>query len=404
MEYTSIHSAIISILSAVITGGFVLIFVEISNRKNRENDKYRQLMTPFMQKLSAYFKYINWVYGHITNPKPDTETEKQFKNLLRIELGKYGSELIVGGGNYDVDTFRAEELENICQKINHVWYMYDRYSLERLTWNNDYSINKELVEKELAVLKQSYLSMPESVSKIAKVSGEFYTDEYQPIQYEPYRHEMMANLYHLQSAIVCISLFVVLVSLCLLVCVKIPIWLMRVATIAIVCLFGMCMMLLFVNENKQLKLINQVKGCLKKKIHIKDMSKHIKNLIEPIGLAILLMAFVWQMRSVYVNQSIYNAKIYKFEEAIDYILECEVDEALRDSSRYKGEAIMMVGYDGVLNFSAAFYEDSKDICDKKDKANYAWWWQFALYIVGSALVMIGKAWNNYEDDKRHEVK
>ena len=107
MEYTSIHSAIISILSAVITGGFVLIFVEISNRKNRENDKYRQLMTPFMRKLSAYFKYINWVQLHITNPKPDTDIEKKYKKFLRYDIGNYGSQLIVDGGRYDVESFNA---------------------------------------------------------------------------------------------------------------------------------------------------------------------------------------------------------------------------------------------------------------------------------------------------------
>lgn len=398
MEYTNIHSAIISILSAVITGGFVLIFVEISNRKNRENDKYRQLMTPFMRKLSAYFKYINWVQLHITNPKPDTDIEKTFKKHLRYEIGNYGSQLLAAGGRYDVESFNAQMLEDIGEKINNVWYMYDRYPLNRLRVDEDVDTNSELINKELAVLNRSYLSIPESVSKIAKISGEFYTDEYQPIQYEPPYHDALIKLYKIQSAIVCTSLFIVLVTLCILVCVKMPIWLMRVATIAIVCLFGMCMTLLFVNENKQLKLINQVKGWKKKEIHFKNMRKHIKNLLEPIGLAILLVAFVWQMRSVYVNQSIQNDKIYKFEKAIDYILECEVDEALRDSSRYKGEAIMMVGYDGILNFSAAFYEDTKDICDKKDKANYAWWWQFALYIVGSACVIGGKVWNNYEKD------
>ena len=398
MEYTSIHSAIISILSAVITGGFVLIFVEISNRKNRENDKYRQLMTPFMRKLSAYFKYINWVQLHITNPKPDTDIEKKYKKFLRYDIGNYGSQLIVDGGRYDVESFNALMIEDIGEKINNVWYMYDSYTLNRLRIDEDVENNREFINKELAVLNRNYLSIPESVSKIAKISGEFYTDEYQPIQYEPPYHDVLIKLYKIQSTIVCTSLFIVLVTLCALVCVEMPIWLMRVATIAIVCLFGMCMMLLFVNENKQLKLINQVKGGLKKKIHFKDMNKHFKKLLEPIGLAILLAAFVWQMRSVYVNQSIYNAKIYKFEEAIDYILECEVDEALRDSTRYKGEAIMKVGYDGILNFLAAFYEDTKDICDKKDKANYAWWWQLALYIIGSACVIGGKVWNNYEDD------
>lgn len=69
MAYQDLHSAVITILSAVITGGFVLIFVEIGNRKIRENDKYRQIMAPFMQKLSAYFRYINWISLRVFNPR-----------------------------------------------------------------------------------------------------------------------------------------------------------------------------------------------------------------------------------------------------------------------------------------------------------------------------------------------
>lgn len=57
MDYALIHNDVISILSAVITGGFVLIFIEISNRKNRENDSYRQLMSPSIrQKLDGLLK------------------------------------------------------------------------------------------------------------------------------------------------------------------------------------------------------------------------------------------------------------------------------------------------------------------------------------------------------------
>lgn len=51
---------VLSIMSSIITGGFVLVFVEIGNRKNRENDKYEHIMYPFMHKLSSYFRYISW--------------------------------------------------------------------------------------------------------------------------------------------------------------------------------------------------------------------------------------------------------------------------------------------------------------------------------------------------------
>ena len=113
--------------------------------------------------------------------------------------------MIVDGGRYDVESFNAQMLEDIGEKINNVWYMYDSYTLNRLRIDEDVENNREFINKELAVLNRSYLSIPESVSKIAKISGEFYTDEYQPIQYEPPYHDALLRLYKIQSAIVCTS-------------------------------------------------------------------------------------------------------------------------------------------------------------------------------------------------------
>lgn len=38
---------VLSILTSIITGGFVLVYVEIGNRINRENDRCETLITPF---------------------------------------------------------------------------------------------------------------------------------------------------------------------------------------------------------------------------------------------------------------------------------------------------------------------------------------------------------------------
>lgn len=48
MCYSEVQPIALAILTSIITGGFVLVFVEIGNRKNRENDKHDQIMAPFM--------------------------------------------------------------------------------------------------------------------------------------------------------------------------------------------------------------------------------------------------------------------------------------------------------------------------------------------------------------------
>lgn len=268
MAYQDLHSAVITILSAVITGGFVLIFVEIGNRKNRENDRYRQLMTPFFQKLSAYFRYINWVSTSVCNPKPDTDEEKEFKNFLHRNVGKYGSNLITSGGDYTISSFTAKELQQIGYDINHVWFMYDRWDLRRLRLDNNDVHKRKYIDKELSKLNRYYLSMEDNVSKIAKVSGEFYTDFYQPVQDEPFFHDMMIKLYHRQSVIVGFSLFLVLLTLCALVCFTFPTWLLKFSMIFITSLLGLCLLLLFIDENRQLQIQQQLKECKKKLLEI----------------------------------------------------------------------------------------------------------------------------------------
>ena len=124
------------------------------------------------------------------------------------------------------------------------------------------------------------------------------------------------------------------------------------------------------------------------------MKIKIYTYLELLGMFILLVAFVWQMHSVYMSQWVTNAKLYKFETALDQILMCEVDEAIKDSTRYKGEAVMWVDYDGVRNFSEAYYEDAKRIEKWQDSANQSWAWQVVLYFIGSLCVWLGKAWNS----------
>lgn len=47
-NYDTLYSTALAILTAIITGGFVLIFVESGNRKNREADKGTDSQTCFL--------------------------------------------------------------------------------------------------------------------------------------------------------------------------------------------------------------------------------------------------------------------------------------------------------------------------------------------------------------------
>lgn len=269
MTIELLHSSVLTILSAIVTGGFVLVFVEIGNRKNRENDRYEQLMRPFMKKLSSYFRFVQWCQTSILYPSLQNQTsiESEFKDLVD-ELGRYGRKSIMsGGGDYLVNYFSAEELHNLgYNKINHIWYLHDKMNPCRLSWDTCFKHNDRYIKKELAVINPEYLNETIDYDLFICVSSDFFIDIYQPIENDTYYHETYQGLFKKQSIFVSIALLIVLMMLCLMLCVSCPAWLLRLITILIVCLFAISLLILGVESKKQIMWCNRIVRWYKKKI------------------------------------------------------------------------------------------------------------------------------------------
>ena len=101
MFYTEIQPIALAILTSIITGGFVLVFIEIGNRKNRNSDRRDQVMTTFMHKLSSFFRFISWCSSSIIFPKQLDEKEKHFKILLDKMDRKYLPVTVIDEGKID---------------------------------------------------------------------------------------------------------------------------------------------------------------------------------------------------------------------------------------------------------------------------------------------------------------
>ena len=61
----------ISILSALLTGGFILFFVENQHIERDVIERFRTIMNPYYHKLSAYLKFVYFISCRISysNPK-----------------------------------------------------------------------------------------------------------------------------------------------------------------------------------------------------------------------------------------------------------------------------------------------------------------------------------------------
>lgn len=262
MEQVTVQSILLSILTSIITGGFILVFVEIGNRKNRENDRYDQIMLPFMHKLSSYFRFLAWSKNRIKYPMEMNENEKQFKELIE-EIGRYGSRAITSGGDYSVGYFSATTLNDICLKINNIWYYYDRMHPCNLKWDN-YTISKDFIEKELKEFSPQHLSFTKDINLVSNISGDFYTDIYQPIENETYKHVIYVEMYKRQSLFVAIAVGFVLIVLVAMLFVTLPISIMQTIGIMIVMFLFFCLLILGVDMKNQIMYYNMLSKKIKK--------------------------------------------------------------------------------------------------------------------------------------------
>lgn len=285
----------ITILTSVITGGFVLVLVELGNRKNRENDKYEQLMNPFMHKLSAYFRFISWCQGHLEYPKSLTSQEQKFQKLIN-EFGKYGGQLILHGCDYELDSFTANRLNDIALNINNIWYWYDQMRPCRISWDDRLGTVDEYINKEIKELKLSDHSFPQNVNSVANVSCKFYTEIYQPIEYRTYQYEKYRQIYNSQTWVIWMFVCFPLVVLGSFLWFKPSIIWVQISTTIVILLLICSFLMLAIDMKSQLKWWHRVQHYTHKcrlqllKLYEKVKSNTCFKILMLIGLLLSLWA------------------------------------------------------------------------------------------------------------------
>ena len=250
MDPQSAEAILLSILTSIVTGGLVLVLVEIGNRRNRENERYERIMEPFMHTLSSYLRFISWFRGSFIFPKDVNGYEVDFKSLID-RLSKLGGRSVMSGDDYGVDYFSANELDQLESDINNVWYFHDKMHPCRIRID-DYTCNSEYIEKELKVLRPNCRVYSLSVDTIAEISGDHYCYVYKPIAAVPIIHEAYIRLFRIQSVVVTICAGFVLVSLCCMLFWIPSIAAIRTIGITSIVMMGVCLTILGLDTKKQI--------------------------------------------------------------------------------------------------------------------------------------------------------
>ncbi len=184
---------IVTILSSILTGGILMIFIESNQVFHQANLQYNKLMQPFLHSFSNYVKFIESVkvlYAFKTGK--DTGNMGIIKSLID-KVGQLGSKSIMAGHDYGLDYFSAKNLSSICNDINNIWYYVDRSheDFHRYCGFKADMINNwgGYAKEYLKGISPIYNDAEINEDTIWKVSGDFYVNIYQPIEGYPEFYE-----------------------------------------------------------------------------------------------------------------------------------------------------------------------------------------------------------------------
>lgn len=234
---------IIPILVAILTGGFLMLFIENQHVASSVNERYRFIMKPFYHKLSNYFKFVGSFATFMRIKDRKAEYVKTFESYVD-QMGKLAHPCIMDGMDYPVTYFKAEKLEQICNDINQIWYFWDRkrnYMKDSISYETEraqYHIG--LGREYLHEVLPKFDDKPWTMSLLMSVSGDFYCNIWQPIQNVPYHYEYwqertkeFSNL-----TIACIAVALATLAIILLLRFFIPIWVITALTAVSMALLG----------------------------------------------------------------------------------------------------------------------------------------------------------------------
>ena len=230
--YANEHYSIsVTILTALLTGGFLMLFIE--NRHIGDNivNRYHFIMTPFMHRLSNYFKFISSAKTYyVINRGDNEEYVHVFKSLLD-KMGKFAHPCIMSGQDYPCSEFSAQVLDKLCDDINRIWYYWD----DKHNYMRGHYVYETDKAERFADLGHEYLKevFPNdfgnkkfSMALISDVSGKFYTDVWQPIQHVPFQYEHWQKEDYKFKILSLITIFTSLITLIIILLLRyiIPVW------------------------------------------------------------------------------------------------------------------------------------------------------------------------------------
>ena len=222
-----------------------MIFIESQQVAVSLSDRFHFTLNPFFHRFSNYVKFVSSFKACFTfKVSKDSDYVKRLEENVET-IARLGGQSIIWGQDYPADYFTAKELDSICKTINDIWYCVDKehdYIYKHLDFDSRHAeMFSEHTIGYLEAISPKYNGIKLTKNLLAKVSGDFFVEMYQPIQHilPHYEFWQRKEKEFKMLALTTVVFTLLTMILVLLLCCYIPIWVFKV--LCVVC----CGLLIF---------------------------------------------------------------------------------------------------------------------------------------------------------------
>ena len=168
----------VDLLSTLLTGGFLLFFIETMHIESDVKQRFKSIMSPFYHKLSEMTVFVDYMRYSIIFPH-----NRLFDNLKNdIEfISKAG--IVPRTSGRDIPYMNSKELESLCETFNNIWYQLDRYPELRRDIVVEDGVGLDTAAAALCDVYPKYINKKIDIDTLQDATGAFYVDYWQPVEH-----------------------------------------------------------------------------------------------------------------------------------------------------------------------------------------------------------------------------
>ena len=224
----------VDLLSTLLTGGFLLFFIETMHIESDVKQRFKSFMNPFYHRLSKMTVFVGYMRYSIIFPQ-----NRLFDNLKKdLEfISKAG--IVSSTSGRDIPYMNSKELESLCEAFNNIWYQFDRYPELRRDIVLEDGVGLDTAAAALCDVYPKYINKKVDIDTLQDATGAFYVDYWQPVEHCTSNYESWESKSKKTRILIFCSLGTSLLSL-----IVIMLW-VECICIAIPCIFAILSSTLF---------------------------------------------------------------------------------------------------------------------------------------------------------------